>query len=95
MPSIHETLGWLLPFLLLMVAIVVVPLRILDEQGLPRYRALRSELSQVEATNRRIHREVRELERDVETLRGDLEAIERIARDELGMIKPGEVLFQF
>ncbi len=88
-------LGWLLPFLLLICSIVVVPLRMLDEEGLPRYRALRAELRQVREANRRARREVRNLQRSVHRLRQDPAAIERIARDELGMLRDDEILFQF
>ncbi|MFW6067734.1 MAG: FtsB family cell division protein [Myxococcota bacterium] len=86
---------WLVPFALLVMAIVAVPLHILDEAGLPRYRALRSELQEVEAQNGRLRREVRALEGEVGALRTDPAAIERIARDELGMIRDGEIVFQF
>ncbi|MEM9190104.1 MAG: septum formation initiator family protein [Myxococcota bacterium] len=88
-------IGWLFPFGLLVLAIVVVPLRILDEQGLPRYDALRSELREIEAQNERLTREVRNLQRDVDALRTDPASLERIARDELGMAREGELIFQF
>jgi cell division protein FtsB len=87
--------AWLLPFALLVFAIVFIPLRMLDAQGLPRYRALKSELSNVEETNTRMRQELRELSASVDALRTDPAAIERIARDELGMLKPGEIVFQF
>ena len=90
-----EIIGWLLPFSLLVIAIISVPVRILDEAGLPRYRILKQELSDVGATNDRLTREVRRLERQVAGLRDDPEAIERIARDEMGMVKPDELVFQF
>ncbi|HJK94231.1 MAG TPA: septum formation initiator family protein [Polyangiaceae bacterium LLY-WYZ-15_(1-7)] len=90
-----HTLAWLLPFMLLVVAIVAVPLRILDEQGLPRYRVLSDELREVDATNQRLEREVRALQREVEALESDPAAIERVARDELGMIRDDELVFQF
>ncbi len=38
---------------------------------------------------------MRALEREVDALRTDPEAIERVARDELGMIREGELVFQF
>lgn len=95
MGRLSRTLAWLLPFGLLVVAIVAVPLRILDEQGLPRYEALRRELREVEAANARLEREVRDLAREVHALRNDPRAIERIARDELGMIRDDEFVFQF
>jgi cell division protein FtsB len=87
--------AWALPFGLLVVAIVCVPLGILDEQGLPRYRALKSERAEIERINERLRREVEQLQREVEALRSDPVAVERIARDELGMIRPDEILFQF
>jgi cell division protein FtsB len=87
--------AWLLPFGLLLMAIIAVPLRILDPQGLPRYRALSEELREVDAENERLEREVRDLARDVEALRHDPGAVERIARDELGMVREGELIFQF
>lgn len=86
---------WLLPFLLLVIATVVVPVRMLDEQGLPRYRALRSELADIRSANERARREVRLLKATVERLRDDPAEIERIARDELGMLREGELMFQF
>jgi len=86
---------WVLPFALLVMAIVAVPLRILDEQGLPRYRELKSELHEVDVINDRLSREVRDLQREVDALRHDPEAIERIARDELGMVHDDEIVFQF
>jgi cell division protein FtsB len=95
MSRLGRAVAWMLPFGLLLVSIVSVPLGILDEQGLPRYRALRAELAEVERTNDRLRRDVRSLEREVEALRTDTAAIERIARDELGMIRDDEMLFQF
>lgn len=78
-----------------MLSIVAVPLRILDDQGLPRYQALKQELVEVNRTNRRLHREVESLQGTVEALRTDLDAIEAVARDELGMVRPGELVVQF
>lgn len=93
--QLGRSLSLLLPFVVLLAAIVFVPLRILDAQGLPRYRALTDELHQLEAQNERLRREVRDLARDVEALRTDPGAVERIARDELGMVRDGELVFQF
>ncbi|MDH5676307.1 MAG: septum formation initiator family protein [Myxococcales bacterium] len=95
MRDLSSSFAWLLPFGLLVFAIIFVPLRILDAQGLPRYRALRQELSHVRETNADLRRELAELDRRVQGLRDNPEAIERIARDELGMLRDGEVIFQF
>jgi cell division protein FtsB len=86
---------WLLPFGLLVFTIVAVPLHILDSQGLPRYRALRSELQRLRDDNENSRREVERLGHEVDHLRSDPLAVERIARDELGMVRKDELIFQF
>ena len=85
----------MLPLGLLIFAVVIVPLRMLDAQGLPRYRALKQELRQIAADNEKLEREVQALTREVQALKTDPAAVERIARDELGMIRSDELLFQF
>lgn len=95
MAAYLRTLVWLLPLGLLVTSVVLVPVRMLDAQGLPRYRALKAELQHVERDNERFAREVAELTREVDALKVDPAAIERIARDELGMVREGEVVFQF
>ena len=95
MSRLGRAVAWMLPFGLLILSIVSVPLSILDDEGLPRYRALKDELSEIERVNERLGRDVEQLDREVQALRSDPEAIERIARDELGMIRADEILFQF
>lgn len=95
MAAYVRTLVWLLPLGLLITTGVLVPVRMLDAQGLPRYRALSLELRQVRSDNERLGREVTELAREVDALEADPAAIERIARDELGMVRENEVVFQF
>lgn len=95
MSRFARAVAWMLPFGLLVLSIVSVPLAILDEEGLPRYRALKGELAEVERVNERLRRDVQQLDREVDALREDPDTIERIARDELGMIRDDEILFQF
>jgi cell division protein FtsB len=82
-------------FVLLALTLVSVPLLLLGKRGVPRYLGLRKELARVESENERLTREVRELRLETELLRTDPRAIERLARDELGMVRDGEVVFQF
>ncbi|GAB4195130.1 MAG: hypothetical protein OHK0013_01040 [Sandaracinaceae bacterium] len=86
---------WLLPMAMLLVAIVSVPLMVLEPQGLPRYRALEAELREIQRENEALAHEVRRLDAEVRQLRTDPAAMERIARDELGMVRDGEMVFQF
>ena len=86
---------WLFPMALLVLAIVSVPLMVLEPQGLPRFRALESELREIQHDNTGLAHEVRRLDAEVRQLRADPAAMERIARDELGMVREGELVFQF
>ena len=84
-----------MPFLLLVATVVAVPLLILDEQGLPRYRALNSEVGDVRERNDELRRQIEQLQTEVIALKTDPNVIERIARDEMSMVCPGEIVFQF
>ena len=85
----------LLPFSLMVMAIMTVPTLVLDEQGLPRYRHLREELGELRASNEELVREIASLKGEIEALRTDPSYVERIARDELGMVRAEELVFQF
>ncbi len=82
---------WALPIALLVLATVAVPLLVLSEAGLPRYRALREELRNLQQENASLRDEVSVLRERVRRLRTDPHEIERIARDELGLLGPDEI----
>jgi len=90
-----DRLRWLLPLALILGAVVAVPILILGDEGLPRYRRLRYELEDARSQNRRLRHEIEGLREEIQALRTEPTALEHIARDELGMIKPDEVIFQF
>ncbi|MGB5349429.1 MAG: septum formation initiator family protein [Polyangiales bacterium] len=85
----------LLPFALMVMAVMTVPTLVLDEQGLPRYRHLRAELQELRESNEELVREIATLKGEIEALRSDPNYVERIARDELGMVRNEEFVFQF
>ena len=85
----------ILPFSLMVMAIMTVPTLVLDEQGLPRYRHLRGELQELRESNEELVREIATLKGEIEALRSDPAYVERIARDELGMVRAEEFVFQF
>lgn len=93
--SLGRALAWLVPFGLLVFTVAIVSLRILSDAGLPRYRKLRAQLEHVEQENKQLHKRIGQLTRDVHDLSQDPDAVERIARDELGLLRDGELLFQF
>jgi cell division protein FtsB len=84
-----------LPVLVLATAIVGVPVLVLAPTGLPRLRGLERELSGVQEENKALEREIEFLRGRVQRVRDDPRAVERIARDHLGMVRPNEVVFQF
>jgi cell division protein FtsB len=85
----------LLPLAILATAMVGAPVMILAPPGLPRLRALSRELGEVEQENASLRIEVQQLRGKVQHLREDPVAVERIARDELGLVRSSEVVFQF
>lgn len=84
-----------LPLAVLVVAIIGAPLMILSPQGLPRLRGLEKELSDVDEENAELRRQIEDLRGRVTRLRDDPAAVERIARDDLGLVRQTEVVFQF
>jgi cell division protein FtsB len=93
--SVGRASAWLVPFGLLVFTVVSLALRILSEEGLPRYRRLRAQLEHIEQENKALEKHIVRLTREVKALSHDPEAVERIARDELGLLREGEILFQF
>jgi len=84
-----------LPVAVLIVAVVGAPVMIFSAQGLPRLRGLEKELTDVEEENTDLRREIESLRGRVARLRDDPAAVERIARDDLGLVRQTEVVFQF
>jgi cell division protein FtsB len=85
----------ILPVGVLVVAVIGAPVMILSPQGLPRLRGLEKELADVEEENADMRRQIEELRGRVARLRDDPAAVERIARDDLGLVRQSEVVFQF
>jgi cell division protein FtsB len=80
---------------MLSLALVAVPVLVLEPEGLPRLRGLQKELDQATTENDDMRREIERLRVEVRELREDPAAVERIARGELGMVRRSEVVFQF
>ncbi len=84
-----------LPIGLLAVALVGAPLMIFSRDGMPRLETVERELGTVEKENADLRREIDVLRARVAKLRDDPAAVEQLARDELGLIRQSEVVFQF
>lgn len=85
----------MLPVVLLVVAAVSVPVMILSPEGLSRLEHLESEKSRADQEAARLSDEIRRLRAEVKDIKEDPAAVERVARDELGLVRQTEVVFQF
>jgi len=84
-----------LPACILGLAVVGVPVLVFQSDGLPRMRALQKELADVTEENAVARRDIGRLKAEVRDLRDNPAAIERIARDQLGLVRKSEIVFQF
>jgi cell division protein FtsB len=84
---------------LLAVALGYVPYHLYGSSGLARYMRLKSERDALHEANLKLHVENQRLRGELDALSDDegnlsRSAVERAARDELGLVKPGEVVYQ-
>jgi cell division protein FtsB len=84
---------------LLAVALGWVPYHLYGSSGLARYVRLKSERDALHEANLKMHEQNQRLRAELDALSdedGNLSraAVERAARDELGLVKPGEVVYQ-
>ena len=77
-------------FGILTVAMLV--LAMFNDKGALQVHAQSKKLTQVQAGISRIERENQQLNEEIQALRTDPKAIEKLAREELKLVKPGEVV---
>jgi cell division protein FtsB len=82
-----------LNFLLVFVTVVLVVDALIGEKGLAETMRARRQSGEVAAAVDRLRIENARLRETIRRLHGDPGTIESIARRELGLIRPGEVLF--
>jgi cell division protein FtsB len=80
--------------LMLAVALGYLPYKLYLRSGLVQYVSLRGELVALTTRNEQLQASIRELRHELERMKEDPSAIERVARDELGMVRSGEVVFK-
>jgi cell division protein FtsB len=77
------------------LALVLAGLSAADAHGLRRQHKLEAEIRQRDEKNCSLTEENVRLRREIRALHGDPAAVERAAREELGLVKSGEVVFTF
>ncbi len=85
----------LLPLGLLTAAIVAVPVLAVSPSGLPWLQRLRADRDVAEAEVRGLTKEIQRLRLEAAALKTDLSAVEAVARDRHGLVRPNEVVFVF
>ena len=65
-----------------------------DPAGLAKWRRLSQDARRIEADNRDLARDNERLRREVRALQGDPAALEQAAREELGYVRPGEIVLK-
>jgi cell division protein FtsB len=75
-----------------MFALGYIPYHVYARSGLARTLVLRRDLKALRARNAQLAAENDRLAREAEALRDDPGAIERVARAELGWVRPGEII---
>ncbi|MFN7132259.1 MAG: FtsB family cell division protein [Myxococcales bacterium] len=78
-----------------LAAAALAVLSVSDARGLGRVARLRKEVDSLEQKNRELEQANAALRREIEALSGDPRAVERAAREDLGYVKPNEVVFSF
>lgn len=84
-----------LPLGVLAVAAVSVPVLVLSPTGLPRLRNLEEERRRANEEISHLGSQITALRAEVQRIKSDPAAVERAARDELGLVRTTEVVFQF
>ena len=72
-----------------------LPLRVIGGGGIQRARLLTADLARLRQKVEAQRQENARLREEAAGLREDPRAIERVARDELGWVREGEIVFQF
>ncbi len=72
---------------------VVVGVAVLGPQGLPQLRRLSNEAGRLSKQNTALEAENAQLRTDIEALRSSPRMQEKVVREELGYVKPGEQLW--
>ena len=82
-------------FLILISLLIFGILTFFGEKGIFHLLRLRKELVRVNEKNFTLEAENQKLKEEVKRIRSDRRYIEEIARKELGMVKEGEIIYQF
>jgi cell division protein FtsB len=76
-------------------SLALAALSVSDAHGLRRYLRLTEDIASYQERIRALSTENASLRREIGALSGDLRALERAAREDLGLVRSSEVVFTF
>jgi len=83
-------------FLVILVLFLILGLfTFFGDKGILHLVRLQKDLARIKETNIKTEEENRRLQEEVRRLQNEKRYIEEIARKELGMVKEGEIIYQF
>lgn len=85
----------LLPLGILLAAVVAVPVFSVSPSGLPRLQRLEKDRLVAETERSRLTGDIAHLRERAARLKSDPRAVESVARDRFGLVRPNEVVFVF
>lgn len=85
----------LIPIWFIVLVLIMLGVMSFGDRGLLRVLQTKRQIAELEAQIAELEATNTELRKEIEALNTDLRTIERIARRELGMVRPDEVVFQF
>ncbi len=80
---------------ILLLVSVMVFFTFFGDKGLLQVYRLKKELREIERGNRELEKENEGLKAEIHRLRTNRDYVEELARRELGLVKKGEVVYQF
>lgn len=90
----QERLAVSIPLAVLAATLIAVPVMVFGPEGLPRHRRLRAQLEAQRQENARLVREVTRIRAEHDAFVNDPRARERAVREELGWVRPDEVIVE-
>ena len=75
-----------------LLTVAMLLLAVFNDKGLIEVRAQAKKLSTIESEISKLDTSNKQLSSDIQGLRSDPSAIEKIAREELKLVKPGEIV---
>jgi len=80
---------------ILLIISVMIFFTFFGDKGLLKVYRLRRELKEIQQANMELQQENERLRAEIDNLRTNRKYIEELARRELGLVKKGEIVYQF